>query len=148
MSKISNNFTFILFSLVSHIDNRSRVMHICVSNFTIIGAEDKLSHFQCQTSTWTNIGLLSMTHPWQNISANWIKIQAGLFIYNMGINQTMTNTHSKPFHVGIDTQVGVIVTSPMTCESHCMLRQSRWVVWFKRHRPSPNRGINSCWIII
>ena len=56
-----------------------RVMHICVSNLTIIGLDNGLSPGQCQAIIWTNGGILLIGPLGPNVNEILIEINTFSF---------------------------------------------------------------------
>ena len=61
-------------SCINSITHWDRVMHIWVSNLTIIGSDNGLSADRLQAIIWTNANILLIGHLWTNFSEILIKI--------------------------------------------------------------------------
>ena len=74
-----------------------RVMHICVSNITIIGSDNGLSPGRRQAIIWTNAGILLIGSLRTDFSEIWIKIQ----IFSLKkMSFKMSSVKCCPFRLG------------------------------------------------
>ena len=113
-----------------------RVMHICVTNLTIIGSDDGLAPGRCLAITWTNVGILLIWPLGTNFSEIFIEIQTISF---KKIHLKMSSGKWRPFCLGLNvltwsnampTDTGLLIIPPA--------QWSCWwgVYWFHSVPPS------------
>ena len=76
-----------------------RVMHICLSNLTIIGSDNGLSPGRRQAITWTSVGILLIGPLGTNFSEMSIKIHTFLL---KRIHLKMSSGKWRPFCLGLN----------------------------------------------
>ena len=76
---------------------RGRVMHICVSNLTIIGSDNGLSSGRRQAIIWTNAGILLIGPLGTNFGAILIEIETFSF---RKMHMNMSSVKRRPFCLG------------------------------------------------
>ena len=89
--------------MVDPLTHRDRVMHICVSNLTIIGSDNGLSPVRRQAIIWTNAGILSIEPLGTNFSEILIRIQAFSF---KKMHLKMSSAKWRPFCLGLNVLMG------------------------------------------
>ena len=76
-----------------------RVMHICVSNLTIIGSDNGLSPGRRQTIVWTNAGILLTGLLGRNFSE--ISIKSLIFLFKK-MHLNVSSAKWRAFCVGLN----------------------------------------------
>ena len=75
------------------------VMHICVSNLTIIGPDNVLSPGRCQAIIWTNVGIL-LIEPW---GTNFSEISIEILTFSFKkMHLKVLFAKRQPSHLGIN----------------------------------------------
>ena len=109
-----------------------RVMHICVSELTIIGSDNGLSPGQRQAIIWTNAGILLIGPSEISFSEIWIEIQ--IFSFRK-MHLKMSSAKWRPFCLSLnvlsdtinwtctgqeDMHMCFVVGICLTCTSFCI----------------------------
>ena len=94
-----NDRILIHISLILFLTHWGRVMHICVSELTIIGTDNGLSPGRRQAIIWNNAGLLLIEPLGTNFSEISIEIQT-FSIKKMHLN--MSSAKWRPFCLGLN----------------------------------------------
>ena len=89
-------------NLVDLLTHWGRMMHICISNLTIIGPDNGLSPGQRQAIIWTNAGIL-LIGPW---GTNFSEILVGIHTFSFKkINLKMLSAKFRPFCLGLNVLI-------------------------------------------
>ena len=89
-----------------------RVMHICVSDLTIIVSDNALSPERRQTIIWINAGILLIGPIGMNF--NGILIEIHTFSFKK-IHLKMLSGECRPFCLGLDVLNSIHVSVPIVC---------------------------------
>ena len=83
----------------SHLTHWGRVMHICVSNLTIIGSDNGLSPGRRQAIIWTNAGILSIGP----LGTNFNEISIGIQTFSFKkMHFKKSSAKWRPFCLGLN----------------------------------------------
>ena len=98
-----------------------RVMHICISNITIIGSDDGLSPGRCQAIIWTNAGILLIWLLRTKLSEILILIHTLSF---RKMHLKISSGKWRPFCLGLNALISLLLVFHCTNCCHNMKRQN------------------------